>query len=506
MRWWLLIFGAVVWAAPPNSTTEFRVERHAIPGGAELLTVFGRIPDAKIHDPEEAGDSVPLLCVLRDTLGDQSGQNDRLRYIWVLTSARPTLLQRAAAAIPFFYWRAGFGKNPDQRPAPVLDLGAPRHGVWTAVTGSLAQALAFDPNTALIRSSTRSYRNNARDHRQLHLLEGLAVLSQLEDLPSVKAMLSEPELAAIQARLALAGQTFGGLVGDSKLPEAYMKQRIRAVEERGHNWELLRQRAESNGLYFEPFGLNGVDTQALLWVAKEDLDASPREFDSQFLGISDPYRDSRVRNWSGYTETRYRDAEGRATDADSPEARAVEMIPLALYSLEYPKVPLLLVDFRSTRAPKHREMLRRATVDVVSGVLGISKWGNWPYFAGSWTWNFVRARHGAPYSRAARLKAYSQVRQWLAFDHSLDPALRDELQKRLEILGVNPLEDNVFDEAKFARRQYAALLRYADDPHGLAVRLDHARTAQERAVARRSPDSSAPGSSTAGSFQDAAQQ
>jgi hypothetical protein len=219
------------------------------------------------------------------------------------------------------------------------------------------------------------------------------------------------------------------------------------------------------------------------------------------LGISDPYRDSRVRNWSGYTETRYWDAEGRATDADSLGARPVELIPLALYSLEYPKVPLLLVDFRSTRAPKHHEMLRRAVVDVVSSVLGISKWGNWPYFAGSWTWNFVRARHGAPYSRAARLKAYSQVRQWLAFDQSLDPALRAELQKRLEVLGVNPLEDTVFDEAKFARRQYDALLRYADDPQGLAARLDHARTAQERAAAHRDSDST-----TAGSFEDAAQQ
>ena len=474
-----------------------------MPGGAELLTVFGRIPDAKIYTPEADDDveydveydSVPLLCVLRDTLGDESAQNDRLRYVWVLTAAPPTLLQRAAAAIPFFYWRAGFAKNPDQRPAPVLDLGAPRHGVWTAVTGSLTQALAFDPNSALIRSSTRSYRNNVRDHRQLRLLEGLAVLSQLEDLPSVKTMLSEPELAAIQARLALAGQTFGGLVGDSKLPEAYMKQRVRAMEERGHNWELLRQRAEANGLYFEPFGLNGADTQALLWVAREDVDTFPRDFDSQYMGISDPYRDSRIRNWSGYTETRYRDAEGRLAPADSPGAHPVELIPLALYSLEYPKVPLLLVDFRSTHAPKHREMLRHAVVDVVSGVLGISKWGNWPYLAGSWTWNFVRARHGAPYSRTARLKAYSQMRQWLALDQSLDPALREELRTRLEILGVNPLEDNVFDEVKFARRQYAALLRYADDPHGLAARLDRARSPEERRAAHRA----------AGSFGDAAQ-
>ena len=100
MRWWVLIVPAVVWAAPPDPGTEFRVERRAIPGGSELLTVFGRIPDAKIDDEY---DSVPLLCVLRDTLGDQSAQNDRLRYVWVLTSARPTLLQRAAAAIPFYY-------------------------------------------------------------------------------------------------------------------------------------------------------------------------------------------------------------------------------------------------------------------------------------------------------------------------------------------------------------------------------------------------------------------
>ena len=85
MRWWLLIVGVVVWAAPPDSTTEFRVERRIIPGGAELLTVFGRIPDAKIRTPpqadDEADDGVPLLCVLRDTLGDQGAHNDRLRYV-----------------------------------------------------------------------------------------------------------------------------------------------------------------------------------------------------------------------------------------------------------------------------------------------------------------------------------------------------------------------------------------------------------------------------------------
>jgi hypothetical protein len=130
-------------------------------------------------------------------------------------------------------------------------------------------------------------------------------------------------------------------------------------------------------------------------------------------------------------------------------------------------------------------MARHAAVDVVSGVLGISKFGNWPYFAGSATWNFVRARHGAADSRSARLKGYSQVRQWLALDHSLDPAFRADLRKRLELLGINPLDDNVFDQAKFAQHQYRALLRYADDPQGLSARLDRSRSFEERQTARR---------------------
>jgi len=44
---------------------------------------------------------------------------------------------------------------------------------------SVAQVVAFDPQGVALRSATRSYRNNARDHRTT-LAGGLAVLSQLE--------------------------------------------------------------------------------------------------------------------------------------------------------------------------------------------------------------------------------------------------------------------------------------------------------------------------------------
>ena len=93
-------------------------------------------------------------------------------------------------------------------------------------------------------------------------------------------------------------------------------------------------------------------------------------------------------------------------------------------------------------------------------------------------WNFVRSRHGDPNNRTARLKAYSQVRRWLTLDGSIDPALRAELQRRLEILGVNPLDDSVFEETEIAGRQYDALLRYAADPNGLPARLYRDRNAE----------------------------
>jgi hypothetical protein len=293
----------------------------------------------------------------------------------------------------------------------------------------------------------------------------------------------------MQARLSLAGKTLGGLVTTERLPEAYLKNRVQTEETRGHNWELLRQRAEANGLYFDPLGFARSRTHALLWIAREDLVPSgqPHKWDGRFLGIADPFSDSRLKNWTGYTERRYFDESGLPVDGATPGGTSRELIPLALYALDYPKVPLVLVDFRDTHKPKNREMLRLAAGDAVTGVLGISKFGNWPYLAGSMAWNFVRSRHGDPNNRSARLKAFSQVRRWLTLDGAMDPALRAELQRRLDILGVNPLDDSVFEETEIAEHQYDALLRYAADPKGLPARLDHDRNAELAADRHRLP-------------------
>ncbi|HEY2843373.1 MAG TPA: hypothetical protein VGJ09_06975 [Bryobacteraceae bacterium] len=475
MRWAMLIFPVVAAAATP----EFRVERVPVANGAELLTVFSSLPD-------NLGE-IPLVSVLRDSLGDDNPDNDRLRYVWVLTSTRPTVLQHAAAFVPFFYWRPDLGKNMDRKPSAILDLGDTTTPVWNALAQSLVQTAAIDSNGALIRSSTRRYRTNIADQRQVNLMEGMSVLSQLENAPESGPQFSQAELLELQARLMLAGKTLGGLVHADKLPEAYLKNRVQIQETRGHNWELLRQRAEANGLYFEPLGFDRSQTHALLWVAREDLAAGPRKFDGRFLGIGDPFTGTRLKNWTGYSQTRYFDDAGRIVDSGAPGATPRELIPLALYGLDYPKVPLLLVDFRDTRKPKHREMLRLAAGDALSGVLGISKFGNWPYMTASWSWNFVRARHGDANNRVDRLRTYTQVRRWLALDGSIDPKLRAELQKRLETLGVNPLEESIFAETQIADHQYDALLRYAADPQGLPALVERDRNAEVAAHRHDTP-------------------
>src|ERR1700752_4299545 len=86
MRFWGVLICPVFALGAPD----FRIEKRPVPGGSELITVFARVPEA--NELEEG----PLVSVLRDTLGDENSENDRLRYVWVLSSTAPGLLQRLA--------------------------------------------------------------------------------------------------------------------------------------------------------------------------------------------------------------------------------------------------------------------------------------------------------------------------------------------------------------------------------------------------------------------------
>lgn len=462
---------------PPSGP--YRVERQPVANGAELITVFGHL---RVSGPsaQTQQEDVPLLAVLRDSLGDNDPLNDRLRYVWILTSTRPTLWQRTASALSFGYFRAGGKLHANQVPSPAIDLASPARSVYGNLAADSVQVLEFDPLGAAIRSTTRTYRGNSNDYNKLQVYQALAILDYLERDPAGASLLPDAQFREIYARLSLSTHLFGGLVRKPFLAKYYDKQTRELVEARGHNWELLRQRAELNGLIFEPLALDADSasqaspSQALLWIARSDLEQSHLEghaehrFDPQLLGIANPWNDDRLMRWTGYTEVRYFNAENQPVEAGTPGARAEELIPLALYSLDYPRVPLLLADFRDSFRPKRREMISNGATSVVTGVFGLTRFGNPEYFAAEAIWNFVRGRHGAATDRSARLAAYSGAREFLAVDSSLDPALKAELQRHLDRLALNPRENDVAREADLAREQYAVLLQWLDSPRGEA--------------------------------------
>jgi hypothetical protein len=369
-----------------------RLERVEVPGGAELITVHAKLVGL---DGLEKDNWVPLVSILRDTLGDNIPENNRLRYVWPLTYTRPTTRQRLAAAIPFFYTRVGNKEKLTQTPPPALDLASPESEVWDKIFWTALQNILLDPYGTPIKASTSSYRRNSSDYRRTHIIRALSVLALYQAVKGESAF-TTAEMSAIQARLMLTDKTFGGLVDDSNLQSYYVKKTTQARDERGHNWELLRQKAESESLYFEPLTMpDGSATHALLWVAKRDLTKQQdSRYSGRFLNIANPWTDKRLLNWKGYVETRYFDSENHAVDSQTPGAEAVEMIPLGLYGLDNPKIPMLLVDFRDSFNPKKREMSRRVLNDITRNVLSLSKFGNLPFFLGRTVFDFVTGRRG----------------------------------------------------------------------------------------------------------------
>lgn len=453
-----------------------RLERVEVPGGAELITVHAKLAGL---EAAENDNWVPLVSILRDTLGDNIPENNRLRYVWPLTYTRPTTKQRLAAAIPFFYARVGNKEKLTKTPPPALDLASPESEVWDKIFWTALQNILLDPYGTPIKASTSSYRRNSSDYRRSHIIRALSVLALYQAVKGESAF-TPAEMASIQGRLMLSDKTFGGLVDESNLQSYYVKKTTQARDERGHNWELLRQKAESESLYFEPLTMpDGSATHALLWVSKRDLiNKQGSRYSGRFINIANPWTDKRLLNWKGYVETRYFDSENHPVDSQTPGAEPVEMIPLGLYGLDNPKIPMLLVDFRDSYNPKKREMSRRVLNDVTRNMLSLSKFGNLPFFLGRTVFDFVTGRRGMDINQPSRLHTYSQLKLLLALNTSMEPELRSELSGQLEKISLNPFENDLNAEAKIATQQYEALLAYAKDPSGLADRIERDRRAE----------------------------
>jgi len=461
----------------PTNSAFVRFEIVPVDDGAELLTLFfSSHPDADRYEVDE----VPVISILRDTLGSSDPDVHRLRYLWVHTYAAPGIKQRLAAATPFAYSRFGnTGTVNVGIPSPVMDLSADDDRLWKNIWGLVLKGAMFDPKIYLIESAIQTYGDNRSKYLQMQFARA-ATAMDMDNAFSDVPMLSDAERRQLQQRFAERNNKLAPLLNDSQLERFYMKGMTTMRQTCARNWELLRQRAEAEELYFEPLSLpDGTATHAILWVAREDLEQNRQKtFDSRFLSISKPWGDKALLNWKGPTETRYFDSENRRVTDGASAVRQVEMIPLALYGLDHPKIPALLIDFRKPLNAKARELSHIAFERIGTKVFTASPLANTAIRFGRIAARVATRRMGVDLFQPSRLLSYTQLKMVLSSNPGISSAMRLEIGHRVESVAVNPLENDLTTEVALARSQYRALLDYASRPDGLRVDVNRDRRAE----------------------------
>ncbi|MGA8030185.1 MAG: hypothetical protein WB992_23830 [Bryobacteraceae bacterium] len=426
---------------------------------------------------------VPLVAVLRDTLGDHDPENNRVSYVWLLSYSRLSIEQRMLSAVPFFYWRAGKGSQAVSvhDTAPLFDLTAPIHPVLSEAGRDILQWTMLDPMTTPVRATSRAYRTNETDHERLHLEEAIGYLREAP-VSEDESALTRAQLDTVIARLELRKRLLGGLVSERRAAQLGEEWNFEQERIRSRNWELLRQCAEKTGLIFEPLDVSGTTGQyAIIWFPlQHPPEASGTSVSPiwKLLNIKNPWTDTRLADWHGRTYNRALDENGSLLPVGAAGAAQARLVPLAVYGLSYPKMPLLLVDFRDKLHAREHEMTQRTINEITSGVIGISHFTNWYYYVAADLYDFVKSRHGGPMDQAARLDSYSQFRVALALDNRLESELRKEMQRRVDSLAVNPLEASPEREMQAAIERYALLKTEAEDGGKLIERLDKTRRSE----------------------------
>lgn len=468
----LLVLCQCAWpeVAQPSSSAPFYWTRTPVGDSASLFTLFyGR-------------NNLPVVALLRDNLGDGDRENDRLIYVWLLDYSPLSWRQRALAMVPFFYWRVGSGSNKPEKGdvRPLLDLASPLRPLASGANRQLLQWTLFDPMTGVVRATTRAYTENTTDHERIRVEQTISYLSKAPTLG--KQDLSRHDLDYVIARLSLRERLLGGIVPDEQASRMGVEERIAAERIRVRNWEYLRGSAERAGLIFEPLKLSeGAENYAIVWFRPGAQ--RPPEYGSddgpmwRILNLRNPWKDQRLADWHGLTVER------------EINGQRVQLIPLAAYSLTYPRMPLLMVDFRSEERVRHSIVGQRAVGQLVSGILGLSHFANWYYFVGADAYSFVESRRGTALNRAARLDCFAQFRSALALDTELPLDLRTAMQRRVDELEVNPLDASPETEIQTARARYSNLLQEVHN--GELVRRLNLERREEVAAFGRGPERTA---------------
>ncbi len=463
-------------AASPHRATTFYWQVQPLADESELVTLFGRFdhdapsgegPLAQRQRTHLNDDAVPVLAVLRDSLGGQGGGGERLLSLWLFTEGSPTVGRRILSALPFYYRRTG-DANPPSKPrlTRLADLSAPEGHPFSSVGHDIVQWTLLDGIAMPVRASSRTYRTNELGRHRLYLEEAATFL-RLARQGAAPSPLSDAEMDRIMARLRLLKQSFGGLTGDRRLNAVAEADEISRHIAEGRNWEILRQAAEKTGLIFEPLKIGddaGDPEYAMLWYSPA-LATNPAPVDSspathvlyQLLGIADVQHDRQLAHWKGYAEQRAFDEDGALLPRGERGPVERELIPLAVYSLDYNRQPLLLIDFRDPLHTKRREISQRVVEDVVHNVLGLSYLGNWYFFAGEAAINYVESRRGAARDAGDRADCYARFRVALMLDKGFDSDFRAKLSRGLSRMSTDPLEVTPEWELEAAKLNYAAL-------------------------------------------------
>lgn len=447
----------------------------SVDNSAQLVTLF-------LHSQAGGPADLPVLSVLRDTLGDTLSANDRLTSVWLLGYSPLTARKRLLAAVPFLYWRIGQGSSQraPKHVNPLVDLTQAQMPMFYAATRDLLQWTLLDPMTLPVRASSRAYRTNELDRERLHLEEAIGYLRHAPTEAS-EAGLTQPETDSVIARLELRKQLLGGLIGNKNLARLGEEGRFNEERIRSRNWEMLRQTAERTGLFFEPLQLTATrDEYATLWFSPDWTEPAGVSHTAlwKLLNIRDPWTDRRIQNWKGRIATRSIDPEGALLpEGEEKGERSVRMIPLGVYSMDYPRMPLLMIDFRDTVHVRRHEMTQRAITEVTSGVIGISHFTNWYYYVAADAYDFVASRRGGAVEQSERLDSYARFRVALALDDDVEAGLRSEMQHRVSAMAVNPLDSSPQSELELSQARYQALEDDAGNGQ-LARTLDNQRRAE----------------------------
>ena len=419
-------------AAADANAGDFRTETRKVDGGAELVTIFARRDTEK---RDGARREIPLVSVLRDTLGDDDPQNDRIRYVWTLTHPKPSLNQKVAASIPFFYNRAGNKVTAGNKAPPAaLDLTPSYKGSFDKIAKFAINTFVVGLFDYPVRAPYRRYNFNRGLYKDSSLATASTVLEYYDAERSDNALASD-DVSDIQARAKLNGEMFGWHISNDLLPQIDESAVEKERDIRSHNWELLRQYSDHQDVYFEPLKMpDGQARMAIVWTSAEDVEKNRgRKFDKRFFNIKSPWNDAKLAGWRGYTETRWFDQDGRRVAEGTPGSYSRRMIPLAVYGLDHPKIPILLVDMRKSGNPQMRELTRPLINDVFGAARAYTGLGWITSLLGRNVIGFFTGRRGEDIYQSSRVRSIAQF-------------LHERFDAFSRLLGRRPVDAEVADE------------------------------------------------------------